>query len=178
MRFMLSALAGLLILAAPVAAAAQEADDRAHRLALAERAIEAMQGEQLADQMTQIMQAFPGPETAGMSGEERIIFDEVMADTMDWMMSAMLERMSSLYADIYTTEELQALVDFYESPVGQSVMRKSLEATPQIIEMTRALIPETMRRTINGLCDRFECSPEERRQAIADAMASMGLRES
>ena len=177
MRRILAAVAALVVLAAPSLAAAQDSG-RAERIALAERAIDAMQGEQMAAMIHQMGQAFPPPEVASMTGEARIAYDEVMAQASANMMQRLLDGMGAVYADIFTTQELVAMVEFYESPLGQSILTKSMAATPQIIELTRSLMPEMMRDVINGMCDRLGCTADERRQAIREALAEIGLSES
>jgi len=177
MRRLLVAIAALFLVATPSLVAAQEAG-REERLALAERAISAMQGDQMAAMLNDINQAFPAPETQGLSGEERIAYDEVMAEASANMMRRLLAGMSGVYADLFTTEELMAMVEFYESPIGQSIMTKSYAATPEIIELTRALLPDMVREMINGMCDRLGCTPQERRQALREAMAGLGMTES
>ena len=177
MRSILVAVAAVLIFATPSIAAAQDAE-RAERLALAERAIDAMQGDQMAEMVHQMGQAFPPPNIANMTGDVRVAYDEVMAEASANMMRRMLEGMGGIYADLFTREELLAMVAFYESPVGQSILTKSMAATPQIIELTRTLMPGMMREVINGMCDRLGCTPQERREALRDAMAQIGMTES
>lgn len=177
MRRLVSVLFAIGLLCAPAVAAAQD-EGREQRLALAERAIQASQADQMADQMLAIMQAFPRPSLDRMTPQERIALDEVMAETMDTMMIRMVEGMTGVYADLFTLEELEAMAVFYESPIGQSIITKSMQATPQIIELVRALMPDMMRQMVNGMCDRLECSPAERRQALQEVMAGLGMVES
>lgn len=177
MRRALFAFIGLCLLAAPLPVLAQDADREA-RMALAERAFQAMQADQMADQMTALMQGLPQPELQGMSGTERLAFDEVMAEVMQTTMARMVDGMTGVYADIYTHEELAALVEFYESPVGRSIMEKAPQATPHIIELMNEIMPDMMRQMVNGMCDRLECTAEERRQIHQEVFAQMGMVES
>lgn len=177
MRRLLFVFIGLFVFAAPLPALAQDADREA-RLALAERAFQAMQADQMADQMMVIMQAVPQPELEGMTGAERIAFDEVMAEVMQTTMDRMFDGMTEVYADIYTYEELEALVAFYESPIGRSIIEKAALATPHIIELMNEIMPDMMRQMVNGMCDRLECTAEERRAIQQEVMAQMGMVES
>lgn len=177
MRRAAFAFISLCLLAAPLPALAQDVD-REDRMAMAERAFQAMQAEQMATQMTALMQGLPQPELEGMSGSARLAFDEVMAEVMQTTMARMFDGMTEVYADIYTYEELAALVAFYESPVGQSIMEKAPLATPYIIELMNEIMPDMMRQMVDGMCDRMECTPEERRLIQREAFAQLGMVES
>ncbi|MBN8553460.1 MAG: DUF2059 domain-containing protein [Caulobacterales bacterium] len=156
---------------------AQDAEREA-RLALAERAVDAMQAEQMADQMTTLFQAVPRPSLDGLSGAERVAFDEVMAETMRTMTIRMLNGMVAVYAEIYTYEELEAMVAFYESPVGRSIIEKADLATPHIIALINEIMPDMFRQMANGLCDRLDCTQEERQELQREMLGSIGMTES
>jgi len=177
MRRLLIAVAALIVVATPSLVAAQDVS-RQDRLALAERAITAMQGEQMAAMVNEMNQAFPPRGVDDMTGEVRIAYDEVMAEVSANVMQRLLAGMGELYADLFTVEELTAMVEFYESQIGQSILTKSYAATPQIIEMVQALLPDMVRDVINGMCDRLECTPQGRREALRGAMAEIGMAES
>lgn len=51
--------------------------------------------------------------------------NEALLESMAAVTPSMLQEFAVLYADVFTTEELQALVDFYESPTGRSLTVKS-----------------------------------------------------
>lgn len=174
MRRLLFIFVGFFLLAAPLPAAAQDSD-RETRRALAERAVEAMQGEQMAEMVHQMTMAFPPPEFESMSGEQQIAFEEVMAEMTVTITDRVMDGTAEIYADIFTLEELEAMVAFYESPVGQSIMAKSYAATPQMIELIRSMMPQIVTDMINGYCDRLDCSEAERRQAIREALAGLGM---
>jgi len=174
MRRLLFVFIGLVLCAAPLPALAQDADREA-RLVLAERAVAAMQGEQMTQMVHQMTMAFPPPEFDTMSGAEQIAFEEVMAEVTETMMVRVLEGTAGVYADIFTREELEAMVSFYESDIGQSILTKTYAATPQMIELVRSMLPEMMRDMINGLCDRLGCTPSERDAALREALASLGM---
>lgn len=174
MRRLLFVIASLLVLWAPGVATAQDAD-RETRLALAERAFAAMQGDQMSDMIHQMSMAFPPPEFGSMSGREQIAYEEVMAETTQSLMRQVMSGATEIYTDTYTREELEAMVAFYESPVGQSIIAKSYTTAPQMIELLRGLMPQMMRDVINGMCDRLDCTPEQRAQGIREALAGLGM---
>lgn len=169
--------AGLFLMLAPSVVVAQDTGREA-RMAMAERAFNALQADQMAEQMTALMQSLPQQGMSDLSGPARVAYDETLAETMQFIMGRTFEGAVSIYADTYTLEELTALATFYESPVGQSIMQKSNQMTPQIIALMRGIMPDALRHMANGMCDRIGCTADERRQLIQMVLAQSGLVES
>ncbi len=74
----------------------------------------------------QMRQSLPSP---GSNKSEQIdqIFDEIQKQFLD-RRSEIIDQIAVLYASKFTVEEMNALADFYRSPVGQ----KFIEAMPQL----------------------------------------------
>ena len=157
------------LLTAP-AAMAETTDVSAEKLVLANKFIALIQGDQLGASLGQ-MTAMMMPESNTMSAEQAAEFQAAMAEVTAGMMPRMFEAMAPIYADIFTLEELQALVAFYQSDVGRSMISKSYAAAPRMAEAMQAIMPELMADMGDRLCNRLECSPEERRE-MKTAMAS------
>lgn len=133
MRKFLTILALSCALAVPAAASAEPT---AKALALTKRMVEAMHVE---DNMVPMMRAmtrqqFDGvfAQQKGLNDQQKAAMSRALSETMDetfsgGLMQKMMEKLIPAYAEVYTEEELQALVDFYESPVGQSVLKKMPE---------------------------------------------------
>ena len=113
-------------------------------------------------------------ELEGMSEDEAAKFRAVMGEVTARMMPRMFEAMAPIYADIFTLEELQALVDFYQSDVGRSMVTKSYQAAPRLAEAVQAIMPEIMAEMGNVLCDEFECTAEQRRELKAAMSQAVG----
>jgi hypothetical protein len=58
---------------------------------------------------------------------------DLMKEELSW--EKMKEDFIQLYLSVYTEEELQALIKFYESPVGQKMIAK----TPLLMQQTMAI---------------------------------------
>jgi len=170
MKFLRGLLLALAIMAAPAAANAQTAgqDDAAERLALANKFIVLVQGEQMGASMRQMMGMIT-PQNSRLPPEQQAIINDVTGEMVEVMLPRMFEAMAPVYADIFTVEELRGLVAFYESDIGQSMVRKSFEAAPRIAEVTMGLMPEMMGEMADRMCDRLGCSADERR-AVKAAM--------
>lgn len=174
-RFFAGLMLALTLMAAPAAAYAQTAPqpatqgDAAERLALANKFIVLIQGDQLAASMRQMMTTLM-PENPNIPAEQNQIIREVSGEMIEVMMPRMFDAMAPIYADIFTVEELRALVAFYESDIGQSLVRKSAAAAPRIAEVAQAVIPGVMGEMADRLCDRLECSADQRRAVKAAMM--------
>ena len=156
------------------AALAETRDDGAARLALANKFVSLMQGEELGAALGQMTSMMMPAELEGMSEDEAAKFRAVMGEVTARMMPRMFEAMAPIYADIFTLEELQALVDFYQSDVGRSMVTKSYQAAPRLAEAVQAIMPEIMAEMGNVLCDEFECTAEQRRELKAAMSQAVG----
>lgn len=68
---------------------------------------------------------------------------EAVEESMDaGMMSKLMEKMVPAYATVFSEDELQALVDFYESPRGQAIIAKMPSLTKITSQAALAAVPE------------------------------------
>lgn len=118
--------------AAPVATAAPAAPAAtAEAKALAQRYLDATQFEALMLAAMEPMLDALTAQQPDLSAEDRAMVRGVVLDSMKSVMPAYLDEVANLYGQAMSTEELEALVTFYESPVGRSISTKSLELTNQ-----------------------------------------------
>jgi hypothetical protein len=81
------------------------------------------------------------------------VLNEVVSETLrDGLMTDLMEKFVPAYAAVYSEEELLAVVEFYESPVGQSVMRKM----PLLGPAAARIASEEMPRIQAEMLKRFE----------------------
>lgn len=165
--------AGVVFASPMTANAAPPRDEAAVRLDLSRRFIEAIQGEQMAASLGQMANSFRPPQ-AGLSAEEAAAVDRAMIVAMEQGLPRMFDAVAPVYAEIFTLEELTALVSFYESEVGRSLMAKSAAATPRMTEVVMAAMPEVMREMADGMCKELSCSASER-SAINASIAAAGF---
>ncbi|MBV8683074.1 MAG: DUF2059 domain-containing protein [Caulobacteraceae bacterium] len=70
------------------------------------------------------------------------------------------DRVARLLASEYTTQELQALVDFYETPVGRQIAEKSLDIPTAARRATEDIGPQFLAEFKRRLCAHNpECRP-------------------
>ncbi len=180
-RFCLLLAAAILSLSSPVAAqtsgapvATASTKDDALRLQLANRFIQLVQGDQMGEAMGQMMGMFLPSSLAGASETEVAEFRAMMVEISGRMAPRLFDAIAPVYAEIFTTEELRALVDFYESDLGRSMMQKSYAAAPRMAEVMRTVMPDVMSDMVVVICERLECSADDLRQAKARLRAQFG----
>jgi hypothetical protein len=78
--------------------------------------------------------------------------------TFDVVIPQMMEISVGMYAEAFTLEELQHLVDFYEGPVGRSVMAKTVMMTRRTGETIEQFTPMIEDEMMRQLCSRMDCS--------------------
>jgi hypothetical protein len=162
-RFVVAVCAVLCLAAAPVQAAqAAAATPTPRALALTKRYIAALHVD---DSMKPMMQSMMGPmmdEQArafpNMTDEQRKAVHETVEEFVAGdMMSVVIERMTPIYATTFSEEELQAMVDFYESPMGQSIIGKMPRMGPAMAQLMVEMMPEIRATMTRRLCEKLHC---------------------
>lgn len=145
-----------LLCAAP--AAAQDAPS-AEQLALAQRYLELSQGTAMTDLIkSQLEEAYGKSE---LPAAQREWLTTNMAATMTRVMEQSMLDIRDDVALLFTEEELRATIAFYEAPIGQSIVTKSIELG---VEMQQAMVPhltEGMTKLSEKYCARFTCDAGE-----------------
>ena len=147
-------------------------DEDAVKLELARRFIAVMQTDQLGAMIGQMTTSM-APTKDGMSQEESDAMRRAIQRAAGEMMPRMFDAMAPIYADIFTLEELTGLLEFYESDIGRSMMRKSYAAAPRLTEAMTAMMPQLMRDMGNTMCKELSCTAQQRAQ-MQEAMAQAG----
>ncbi|PZR36205.1 DUF2059 domain-containing protein [Caulobacter segnis] len=123
----------LALVAAALAPTVALAEPSAKALALTKRMVAAMHVDETMAPIMRSMtrQQFEGvvAQQKGLNDQQKAALSRAVAETMeeslnDGLMQKVMDKLIPAYAEVYTEQELQALVDFYESPIGQSVLRK------------------------------------------------------
>lgn len=128
------------------------ADDNAAKLALAREAVAAIQADKMLDgmavQMKQMAAQYAHMDPA-TSPEARQKADALQAKILDLSMNeakALMSKMDGIYASVYSEAELKAMVSFFKSPEGQSMLAKQpqvmAQVMPLISQMQQSLMPK------------------------------------
>jgi uncharacterized protein len=142
----------LLLLAVLALSPAAFAQDNATKLALAREAISAMQADKMFDGLAAQMKQMAAQQSqipASATPEQRQKAEELQGKIMDLSMSEaklMIGKMDAIYASVYSEAELKAMVAFFKSPEGQSMMAKQpqimAQMMPLVQEMQQSLMPK------------------------------------
>lgn len=156
---------GLIWLAAPAAAEPAPAPPAAataspQAVALVRRYLAAIHFERNMDSMQAAMLPVIVEQAErthpNLTAEDQQMLVEVVRHVMrEKMLPKMIDRMVPIYATTFTIPELQAMVNFYESPVGRSIADKTPTLAPKSAEVTRALMPEMMGEMLKELVARM-----------------------
>jgi len=162
MRKFLTILALTCALAAPAVASAEPT---AKTLALTRRMVVAMHIEENMVPMLQTMLRqqveLTVAQRKNLSDQQKTQLSSALSETMDEIfaggfMSDMMERLIPAYAEVYSEDELQALVDFYESPMGQRVLRKMPLLGPAAAKVVADVTPKMQAEMIEKLTKKLE----------------------
>lgn len=164
MRKILTILALTCALSAPAMA---HAEPSANALALTRRMVQAMHVEQtMAPMIRGIMQQQMDMIVAqrqNLTEQQKTLLSgalsEAVGEMMDaGLMSKVMDKLIPAYAEVYSEEELQGMLTFYESPVGQSVLRKMPQLTPaatkamvEIAPVMQADLEQRVAKKLEGL---------------------------
>lgn len=149
------ALAAALLLSAPFAHAAPPSQAQIDRL------LEVMDTQKMMDgmlaQMEQATQqmgrSMLGPDA---TAEQRAKFDKVMAEQQAFLRRMLAaDRLQpiyrTVYADVFSAEEVQAMTDFYSSPTGRSILQKMPQVMGRTMQEMQPLMREAMQEVQQSL---------------------------
>lgn len=151
--------------AAPAVAAAEAAARPAkpseRALSLARRYFVAMQFEQTVTGLYDSMDIFTMLEEgddASMAGLDREAMSAATKEAMIAFLPKMVDAMVPVVAATFTEQELEAMVAFYESDVGRSVVAKSASMTMPMMQSMMEIMPDYMGDIIDRYCAKASCS--------------------
>jgi hypothetical protein len=115
--------------------------------------------------MKPMMQSMLGPlmdqQTQGhpdLTDEQRRAVRETVEDFVGGdLIDQVMERMTPVYATTFSEEELQALVDFYEGPTGQSIVAKMPQLGPATARVMVEMMPEIRAGVTRRICEKLGC---------------------
>lgn len=166
MRIVIVLLASLCLSVATAATAQEPPAPDARRLALADQYLELTMGAGMRKFIANFYEEFYA-ETE-MPREQQEWWAENMTSAMDRTLLAMSAGLREDVAEIYTAEELMALITLYRSPLGRSIAEKDLQMSVRLQEEMGPHLVTLMTDLSAKYCLQFDCS------AIANAAAKSG----
>ncbi len=85
------------------------------------------------------------------------IVRSVLAESLGDIEPQYEQAASGVIATTFTTEELRALVNFYESPVGESIISKQSQLAAPLSQAMKALLPQMKSAMRRHLCEKIGC---------------------
>lgn len=140
----------LLLIAVLALSPAAFAQDNAAKLALAREAISAMQADKMFDGMAAQMKQMASQQMrlpATATPEQVQKAEALQGKIMDVAMNeakAMISKMDAIYASVYSEAELKAMVAFFKSPEGQSMMAKQPQVMAQMMPLIQGMQQDLM----------------------------------
>jgi len=155
---------GLAVQAQPAAtpAAAQKAAPSARSLELARRYFKALKLAELVGGMMDDMDPLMALGESDVDAEDRALMGASVKEAFVAQMPAYVDALVPVMAEIFTEEELEAMVTFYESPVGQSAMAKTSQVNQQTVGIILKMMPSIMEDAMERYCSKTTCSDELR----------------
>lgn len=166
------AAAATLLCASPALARSPVQSEEQNRLELSRRYYEALNLDAtvraMLDGMAPAMMA-TSPNATRLSERQRQAIGEVSKEATLSILPQLKQATIKMTAESFSTEELAALVDFYESPLGKSIVAKTPAYSARSGELVRDLLP-----TIAAKIPSLICAHEELKAACrsGDARAA------
>ncbi|CAL1691597.1 hypothetical protein MMB232_01742 [Brevundimonas subvibrioides] len=175
MTHRVASLCAVVVLSVSAVAAPAMAQDRAidqvsgphaaERLALARRYMAAMQVDQMGVMIRDMITGAGAEFTKSDGGFDPQAYERALQATTSRMIERIFAETAPIYADTYTLEQLQGIVAFYESDLGQATLTGMYEAAPRVQERIAELMPSLTRDVVVELCAELKCTPDELREA-------------
>jgi hypothetical protein len=95
-------------------------------------------------------------------------------DGLDDIMPSISDATVTLMTEDFTQEQLQALLDFYQSPAGQAALKILPRIASQASTLSMRMTPQMMTTIRDSYCGRVKCTSQERSAftAIAERAAA------
>ncbi|KQW79543.1 DUF2059 domain-containing protein [Brevundimonas sp. Root1279] len=151
-----SVIAAAVVLAFATPALAQTADaDRASQMELADRYLRITMGEDLDKFLSSYFEE--SYRDTDLTSEQRTWLTNHMVTAYSGVLDATIADLRDDVAQDFTREELEAAIAFYESPLGRSIVRKTMDLS---VDAEREMMPHLMDAMTSlgkKYCERFDC---------------------
>jgi uncharacterized protein len=135
----------------------------ARQMALSRRYIELMQSDQLSVMIRSAieMSVNTEPGAADMPTEDREFLLDLVTELTTDLMPQMFDRMVPVYAQVFSEEELLALIAFYDSEMGRSILEKTYSSMPEANAAMMEVMPQLFEKMAARMCAHYGCDTSE-----------------
>ena len=106
-------------------------------------------------------QAAMDPTTRDLPAEDQRFLVDLAAELTTDMIPKMLDAMVPVYARTFTEAELEALIAFYETEMGRTILEKTMVAMPEATRASLSVMPQLMEKMAARNCQHYGCEPGE-----------------
>jgi hypothetical protein len=130
---------------------------RSTREALVRKYFAAIQFDKLMDTLIASMTQQQLAANPDLTPEHRAIIASSIRGAINDVFPTVMDRYTQLYAEVLTEQELTAMVRFYESEIGRSVMQKSQMLAGQSGSLMQEFTPQIEAAMMRRLCAQMTC---------------------
>jgi hypothetical protein len=134
--------------------------DAARRLELAERYITLSMGDNVEKLVGDLIEQELAT-SSDIPAEERAWMRANMPPLLVTAIERMARDLAPIYAETFTLEELEALADFYATPLGQTIARKQFEVAAREEEVLAVALSQFFEDFATKYCQAFSCDAPE-----------------
>lgn len=152
----------------------------ARQLELSRQYLNLMMTDQFEDVIHQMLgdQMASDQSMQGVPDEDRRFLIDLTAELTGDMVPLMIAEMVPVYAALFTEEELQALVGFYDTPLGRIIADKTVQVMPEANRAVMAVIPQMLEKMATRMCQHYGCTPAELQELRRGMQQGAGLADS
>lgn len=110
--------------------------------------------------------------------EDRQFLISLTSELVTDMVPLMITEMVPVYASLFTEEELQALIDFFDSPMGRVIAAKNVQVMPEANRAVMAVVPQMLEKMATRMCQHYGCTAAELRELQRGMREGAGLTDS
>ncbi|SRR5581483_557162 len=164
------------------ACAPLRADDTAQRTAAVEDLLTTMhanemmtnilarQREAMSKMASSFMPKDTPPEAAKKFQEEFPKMMDTVYKQLTW--ESLKPDMVQIYSDVFTLDEIKGLSDFYKTPLGQALLKKTPEISARSMQMMQKRMPAIMAEVQKSVKEMVEKSQEHAKPAASPAASA------
>lgn len=148
---------------AAVAPQAAAAAPSARQLELSRRYVDLTMAGQFEDSIREMIvdQVAMDPNSRDLPEEDRRFLAELTAELTTDMIPRMLDQMVPVYARTFSEGELEALIAFFETDMGRSILSKTMESMPEANRAAMSVLPDMLEKMAARLCQHYGCTATE-----------------
>jgi hypothetical protein len=146
-------------------ASATEAGPSVRQQELSRRYVELMQSDQLEEAIRAMAGSDPSMQSDLPRADQEFLINLAAELTTDMMPDLMAE-LVPVYASTFSEAELEAMIGFYDTEMGRSIIDKTYSSLPEVNAALMAVMPRLLDKMATRMCAHYGCDPDDIRAEI------------